>query len=428
MNSAAPALRGVWAADPTVRRNFALNVAEGAVYAFGMSLAARTTVLPLFVQRLGGGNVAIGLLPVLWALGSNGPQLAIAHRAAQAQSKKRLVLRTGLGQRLPWLLLAAAAFLWLGDLPATAALAVFFGLFALAAVGSGLNTPGWFDLTAEGTPVDLRGRLFAVRGVLGSLLGVAGGWIVAEVLGRFSGGTTGFAVLITLAFAGTAVSYVLLAGVREVRVPGAGRRPRPAVRDYLRRLPGILRTDRNYRRFLVADALLTVATMADAFYAVHAVERFRLPDASAGTFVVVLMASGAAGSLVFGALADRVGHRLNLVAAGLATAVACAAAVWAPTPGLYLIAFAGSALALGLPVVSRLPFVAELCGEADRPTYVALTNTLTAPFALAGLLGGWLANASGIPAVFGVAAAAALGASVWLLLAVREPRHLLPSL
>src|SRR5690606_891653 len=255
----------------------------------GLSFAARTTVLPLFVQHLGGGNLAVGLLPVLWTLGFHLPQLAIAHHAGQVASKKGLVLRTGLVQRLPWLLLAVATFLWLGKLPPGWALAVFFVLYTLAAVGGSLNLPGWFDLTAKLTPVRLRGRLFALRTVLGSLLGVLGGAVVAAVLAR-SPSTDGFALLFGLAFAVMVGSYAILAQVKEERVPGTVPPARQPYRAFLRRLPDILRRDRNFRRFLVADALLITAATADAFYTVHAFERFQLSEAYAGTFTVVLMA------------------------------------------------------------------------------------------------------------------------------------------
>ena len=106
-------------ADGLIRRNFVLNVLDGAIFTFAMSFASRSTVLPLFVQRMGGGNLAIGLLPVLWTIGFNFPQLFIATHARQAPSKKRLVLQTGLIQRMPWLLLAAVTALFLWELPAT---------------------------------------------------------------------------------------------------------------------------------------------------------------------------------------------------------------------------------------------------------------------------------------------------------------------
>jgi hypothetical protein len=48
-----------------VRRNFVLNVCDGAFFIFGLSFASRTSVLPLFVKRIGGDNLAVGLIPVL---------------------------------------------------------------------------------------------------------------------------------------------------------------------------------------------------------------------------------------------------------------------------------------------------------------------------------------------------------------------------
>lgn len=405
---------------PHVRRNFVLNVLDGAVFTFGMSFASRSTVLPLFVQKLGGGNLAIGLLPVLWTIGFNFPQLFIANHARQSPSKKRLVLQTGLGQRLPWLLLAAATALLLWELPVVWGLALFFGIYTLAAVGGSLNLPGWFDLVAKLTPVRLRGRLFAWRAVLGAVFGMAAGWIVGEVLDAVASPQS-FALLFGLAFAVAMVSYGILAQVKEEapRLPPL----RLDYRDFLRRLPHILRHDRNFRNFLVADALLITAMMADAFFAVYALDRFSLSEGYVGRFIIVMTGSAAVGSLLFGVLADRLGHRLNLVLAAGATLLACAAALLAATPEVYLVVFVGSAFALGLPQISRLPIVAELCTEEERPTYIALMNALTAPFALSGLLAGWVADRFGFPAVFVLTAAVAAAAGLWLLTMVREPRY-----
>lgn len=415
---------GLWAggrsADGLVRRNFVLNVLDGAVFTFAMSFASRSTVLPLFVQKMGGGNLAIGLIPVLWTIGFNLPQLFIANHARQAPSKKRLVLQTGLIQRMPWLLLAAVTALFLWELPAAWGLLLFFGIYLMAAVGGSLNLPGWFDLVAKLTPVRLRGRLFAWRAVLGAVFGMAAGWVVAEVLDAVAEPQS-FAILFGLAFAVAMVSYGILSQVQEVapRLPPL----RLHYRDFLRRLPQVLRHDRNFRNFLVADALLITAMMADAFFAVYALERFGLSEGHVGRFLMVMTASTAVGSLLFGAIADRIGHRLNLAFAAGATLLACLAALLAPTPGVYLVVFVGSSFAISLPTISRLPIVAELCAEEDRPTYIALMNALTAPFALSGLLAGWVADRFGFPTLFVVTAGVAAAAGLWLLTMVREPRH-----
>lgn len=419
MLSAAP---GLPAPLPHVRHNFVLNVLDGAVFTFAMSLASRSTVLPLFVQKLGGSNLAIGLLPVLWTIGFNLPQLFIANHARQVRSKKRLVLQTGLVQRLPWLLLAIVTATLLWELSATWALVVFFAIYAMAAVGGSLNLPGWFDLVAKLTPVRLRGRLFAWRAVLGALFGMLAGWIVGAVLDGVAAPQS-FALLFGLAFVVAMVSYAILAQIREEAPPLPPRRVH--YREFLRQLPHILRRDRRFRNFLVADALLITAMMADAFFAIYALERFGLSEGHLGQFIIVLTGSTALGSLLFGHLADRLGHRLNLVLAALATLLACLAALFAPTPEVFLLVFVGASFAVVLPSISRLPIVAELCSEEDRPTYIALMNALTAPFALSGLLAGWLADRFGFGVLFVATAAVALAAAVWLLAMVPEPRRVL---
>ena len=41
----------------------------GAIFSLAMSFVSLQTVLPVFVKKIGGSNVAVGLIPVLWASG-----------------------------------------------------------------------------------------------------------------------------------------------------------------------------------------------------------------------------------------------------------------------------------------------------------------------------------------------------------------------
>ena len=401
------------------RRNFALNVLDGAFFAFGLSFASRAAVLPVFVKRVGGDNMAVGLLPVLWFIGFNLPQLFVANLAERVSPKKPLLLQTALVQRLPWLLLAVLTYFLIEAVSVEVGLLLFFVGFGLAAVGGSVNLPVWFDLISKITPVRLRGRLFAVRTVLGAGLGILGGWLVERVLSAMDYPES-FALLFALAFGAMMVSYVFLGLLREED----HERPSKPLRyeEFLRRLPAILREERNFRNFLIGQVLLVTAALVEAFFAVDAIEQFALSEAYAGRFTVVMMASMIVGSLLFGYLADRFGHRMNLVLAGASLAVASLVALVAPSVEVYYLAFVGVAFTVGLQNISRLPIVAELCRERDRPTYVALTNVLTTPFLLLGLAGGWVANRYGYDLVFVLAGALALIAALWLAVMVREPR------
>jgi MFS family permease len=407
-------------AEDAVRGNFVLNVLDGAFYSLGMSVVSRTSVLPVLVRKLGGDNIAVGLLPVLWFIGFNLPQLFIANRARYGTHKKGLMLSTALLQRFPWVLLALVTYLSQRVVSADLALTLFFVVFALAAVGGSLHFPVWFDVVAKVTPVRLRGRLFAWRTIVGGGLGVLGGWAAERVLNALAFPES-FALLFGAAFAVTMLSYIFLSQVQEHEASPPGEALHFLA--FVRRLPEILRVDRNYRNFIVGEALVLSATMAEAFYTVDAFDKFALSEGYAGRFTVVTTVSVIPGTLLFGYLADRFGHRLNLVLSALCTALACAVAIVAPTVEVYYLAFTGAALTLSLRQISRWPIVAEICGERDRPTYVALSNVITAPFVLTGLAAGWLANRHGYDVVFWAAGGLALLAALWIGTMVREPRR-----
>jgi len=167
---------------------------------------------------------------------------------------------------------------------------------------------------------------------------------------------------------------------------------------------------------------MMLALMSHAFFAVNAFEKFSLPDAYAGYFTIAMMLSMVFGSIYFGYLADKHGHKLSLLWGVVFTLIACIAALISPSVEIYYICFAGSALTISLSLVSRLTIISEICKEDDRPTYISLTNLITAPFILSGLLGGWIANLFGYNIVFIIAGIFALGSALWFLIMVEEPR------
>ena len=403
-----------------LRQNVVANIADGAMYAFGISFVSIQTVIPVMVKHISDSNFAVSLVMVLWTAGFNFPQIFIANHAQRFPFKMRLFLRTAFVQRVPWLLLALLSFFMLGRLSQTAGTVFFFFLFALAAVTGSLCFPIWFDLIAKLTPVNLRGRLFAARNLLGGLLGALAGLVVGGVLEEVAYPLS-YGILFTLAFLFMGVSYWALTRLHEETASAVAEEVH--VLEYYRNLPRILKGQKNFRNFLISDALLLAATMAGAFYAVYAIQKFALSDSSAGLFTVTIMCSTIIGNMFFGYIADRYGHKVNLVLAAASTALSCFVAVLAPDQQLYLIVFVGMAFQIGLSGISRLSIVAELCSEEDRPTYIALTNLVTSPFILFGLVAGGIAGQYGLDAVFLIAGLLAVASALWMAFRVEEPRE-----
>lgn len=408
--------------EPYLRRNFLANTFDGALYSFAMSFIALTTVMPVFVKNISGSNIYVGLIPVLWTLGFNFPQIIMANYVRKLAFKKRLLLITAIAQRLPWFFLAVFCWLIVGNVSHWLQTALFLILFLIAAVCGSINLPGWFDLIAKVTPVKLRGRLFAARALIGGLLGIIGGISVKYVLDNYPF-PVNFGMLFFIAFMVMMISYLLLVIIKETK-------PNPnkehiAYLQYLKRIPVTVRTNINFRNFLIADAMIISSLLADAFYALNGIEKFSLNEAYAGVFTIIMMGSAILGNILFGFIADKKGHKINLTLAAISGFSAAVAALAAPSAAVYLIVFVFAGFTTTLIHLSRLTIIAELCAEEDRPSYVAITNLITSPFTLLGIAGGWIANTYGYSLVFVIAGLFALTAALWLGLKVKEPRTVL---
>ncbi len=403
------------------RWNFSVNLLDISFIMLGLNLVSRETVLPLLVSKLTSSPVAIGLVPAIYSLGIYLPQLLGASVAeAMLRKKPFLMLIGGLGERVPYLFVGLAVLLLAESAP-TAALAAVALLFGISGASAGFATPAWFDMIAKVIPLRRRGLFTGLSFGLGALMGVAGAVMIGLILDRWPY-PQNFALLFALAFGAMAISWVGLALNREPANPSV--HVSATLAGYLRRLPSILRKDRNFTRYIGAMAVARAGTMAGGFFLVYGVDRFQLDGAQVGLLTGVLIGCQALFNPLWGMLGDRRGHKLVLVGGALALALA-AATVWlAPAWPWLVVAFTLLGAFLSADTASFLNIIMEFCAAEDRPTYIGLTNTLLSPVtALAPLIGGWLAAQLGYPPMFALAALlACLGAGLlagW----VQEPRR-----
>lgn len=393
---------------------------DGALYGLAMSFISFNTILPVFIQQVGGSFVAIGSVPVLWTLGLNFPQILVVRFTNSGDYVKPSVLRFGLFNRYSFLAVGVFTFIFVKNLPATTSVPLLLMLIFFVAVTGSFGVPVWFHIFVKTTPIQLRGKLMAVRQLLSSSLGILGGFVVTFILAAFSF-PNNFALLFVIAFLLSMASYLYLLKLQE---PSAQTSSRDTMSSSSAFADGraILKRNKNFRNFLLADAFTLMSMSASAFYAVYAIEKFDVPPSYAGTFTVIVMAGMVAGTSVFGYLADSFGHKMNLIFLASASMVASLIAMSADNILVYGFTFFFMAWTVSLQGISRLSFVAELCSETERPTYVAMTNTITAPTVAVGIFFGWLARLYGFRTMFGTAALLAFLAAAWLYFFVYDPR------
>lgn len=404
------------------RWNFTVNALDGASFWFGMSFFSSTVILPLFVSHFTGNPLMIGLIPFLGWLGVYLPQMFMANVIERAPRKKFFPVTLGFFlERLPILLLAPMTYFLATGRPVLT-LVLFFFLYTWHNAGAGMVIVGWQDMIAKIIPVNRRGRFFGITNFIGNGTGILGALAVPFVLDRYT-----FPLGYEFAFAVTGglllISWFFLALTREPAVPNS--KPPVSQRDYLRSLPDVLRRDRNFSVYLLAQILFGFSNMATGFLIVYSAQTWNLPDSQASGFMIALQVGLTLANLFFGFFADRKGHKLSLEICWILSTLSLILAIIAPGPGLFfLIFFLRGAVSAGT-FISAISIVYEFTGAENRATYIGLANTIPGvAAAVAPLLGGWLAGAVSYQSMFIVSAVIGMASWAFLRFAVREPRHL----
>ena len=402
------------------RKNFIVNVFEGALFITTAGLSSVQTVLPALVSRLGGGKLAVGAVALIAYMGVFLPQVVAARYASARPWKKPWTIGFGLTHRVGALLLAIGVWV-LGSRDTYAALIFFFVIFAINQTILGITTPAWFELVAKLTPVHRRGRLFGFRNALGGAGAFVSGmgltWLLANL--QFPN-SYAFALLLSFLFQFAA----LIVQSRLVEEEPSPVLPGKPLFTYLRELPAVLRTNVEYRWFIVAVACLIPATAPFGFFTVYALERFQAGEGLVGAFTLSMVLAQIISALVAGLVADRYGNRIALIPAAVALLLATTTALLAPDAWWFIVVYLFVGANIGSEIIIRYNMAIEYGPPTERATYIALTNTLLAPLYLASLAGGFLVERAGFPALFVAGMAfACLGLGL-LLFRVRDPRTL----
>jgi len=413
-----------------LRRNFILGVASGSIFRFGDAFQDINLVLSVFVNRLSGSNLLVGFLQPVRFGGWFLPQLLLSARL-QAAPVKLPYYRIGAILRAGSCFLLALAAFTVRDPKLLLGLTFLF--LATFALSGGLTGLAFMDILGKTVPSRLRGRFFATRLFLGGILGLLASLVVRYVL---SGAVdlpfpTNYALLFLLSGIGVGLSMTAYCFVREP--PENNMQPQVGVLDQLRRASSLPRKNHDFRNFVLARVLLTVAGTASPFYFIYAQEEFGLPEYMIGTYLLISTVATIASTYFWGIISDRIGNRAVLRVVCTLGAVSPLISL-AATP---LVAQVGQgtrlpSLLFGLifvvlgtnrngSIVGGMNLLLDLAPADDRPIYIGFTNTMLGVASLTNIAGGAIIEILGYRSLFALSLVLYLAASV-AIARVPEPR------
>jgi len=401
-----------------LRRNYTGQFIHGVLSMTGFRLLNAPTFIPVYLHSLSGSDVIVGLGAFLQQAGA---AVLPMFGASQMEGQKRVLptaVRLGMGMRIPILLMALAG--WLID--GRALLTVMLALLFIYGLSNGAQRVVFQFLMAKVIPIELRGRLQAMRNVAGGLIAAvlayaAGRWLIeGEVLGN------GYSTTFLIAFGLTSLGLIILR-LLMIEPDTIGGRGRTRMRESFKEVPRLLRDDRDYRNFVIAQCLAMGGRMAAPFYILHAAHNGHLSGATLGLFSLAFLGADTLSNLAWGYFGDRSGFRSSFVAALVLWIGSTAVLLVSSSPAAYFLAFAGLGAAQSGYLMSATTMVLEFGERQDVALRLGLSTTAEAVMAAIGpLAGGLIAAAAGYPIVFVIAMVLQLIALVALIFGVREPR------
>src|SRR5512138_2386914 len=402
-----------------LRYNVTVNLLDGGFFGLALGFASFGTILPLFVASMTNSATLIGLVPAIHGTGWLLPQLFTASYTSRLRRYKRNVLLMTIHERVPFLGLALVAFL-LPKIGLQAGLIITFLLLTWQGLGGGFTANSWTSMISKIIPPESRGTFFGVQGAVANLF-ISGAAVGAGYILNRSNPSLGFMTCFLIACVFFTLSWSSLALTREPADHEKVIEANPA--PFWRGAAEILKRDRNFSWFLTSRILSQFATMGFAFYIVYALRRFHMDAVTAGYFTATLTIAQTVANAGMGWLGDRVGHRLMLII-GAASALLSSALAWfAPSLTWFFPIFVLTGFTNVSIWTNGMTMTVDFSGEEERPFYIGLAQTLTAPATIvAPLIGGWIADTQGFVSTFGwstLLSVVMLGILVFL---VKEPR------
>ena len=389
-------------------RNFRIAVLSSTFMRISFALADPTTVLSAFVYKLTTSNVLVGLAGSMMPVGWMWPQLLTSNLLEHRPRKMPFYMLGMSVHTTVWLMTALSTFL-IGSNYNSLLTVSFICLYFIGTSSMGVASVPYMDIVSKTIEPQRRARFFSLGNFIGGIFTIFIGFLVRYILGNESG--LPFPSNYALLFGGVVVTVGFSFGIfLKIREPiRSVQTKRRTLRQHLKQGPRFLRTDRNYRWFVLYRICTNVARMCTPFYVPYALLKLAVPDSTIGLFLAVSAISGVLSNPLWGYMGEQYGVRWILISTSL---LACTAPLMAwviqyfpaqwQVP-CYFLTFVLNGASMSGMMVGFMAYTLNIAPPMNRPTYLGFLNTVLFPFGFMPVLAGKLVGVIDYEGTFAIA-------------------------
>ena len=358
------------------RHNLILNCAHEFFWGIGLSFHTLYAIIPLFLKQLGAPQGICLSVAGLWSILVAFPQLFTAIIGRNIKNIKRAVIGVHIFA-MPPIFFAGFIFAFIAQI-GPYSWVLYYICFILYGIGIGIIIPIWTEFLNHTFSINKRGKYLGISFAWNSIGGFFGGFAVRLVLNsnipfpqNFG---WGFLIFFTCILIGT-----ILFKWYHIKLDRNNHKYR-SINDFLSETKSIIKTNFNFRNYLISRMFLTANYPAISLYAVYTQNKFGFDISEAGVFVIINVIASGAGSLLSGWIGDLYGHKNSILLSFISYLMALLVALLANNMFHVYIIFLFLGLGLGAFMPSAMNLIYKFADGGDNKIYMALTDTILAPF------------------------------------------------
>lgn len=373
-----------------LRKNTWVSFIDGSIYTFAMGMVPLGTVLLYYMGFYTNSNTLLGLFTTLHWLLYFTPQILIAKRIDSLKYYKSFALLIGLLLRLIWLFAGIMTFLLAKSHPSQY-MAFFYVLNCLLGMLSGFNSIIWLNLIARVIPSDRISDFFAWRSSICGVLEICGA-VVSGVILSMLGFPDNYGYLFIAVFVIAMVSLFFFNMTMEPKTV-AKKASELNTREYLAKLRGILKNDKNYLTYLVSTAMIGgVGKTSLGFQIIFAKDKLAIEPGQVAVTSTLIFITQTIGYILWGMVIRKKGLKFAAVASSALFIPSIILTLWMPDIWVLYAAVTLMSLAQSFRNSNENKLIMSLApNEESLASYIGLRNGLLGPFfSLNGVIGGFI--------------------------------------
>jgi|TARA_A100001037_G_scaffold302254_1_gene333456 MFS family permease len=358
------------------RHNLLFNCAHEFFWGMGLSFHTVYAIIPLFLKQLGAPQGICLSVAGLWSILVAFPQLFTAIIGRNIKDIKHAVIGVHIFA-MPPIFFVGFIFAFFAPTGPYSWL-IYYTCFIFYGIGIGIIIPIWTEFLNHTFSINKRGKYLGISFAWNSIGGFFGGLAVRFLLNSNIPFPKNFGWGFLIFFICILIGTVLFKWYR-IEIDSKKIKNR-TISELLAETNNIIRTDFNFRNYLISRIFLTANYPAISLYAIYTQNKFNFEIGEAGIFVIINVFASTIGSLLSGWIGDSYGHKSSILLSFTSYFIALIVALLAKNMLHVYIIFLFLGLGLGAFMPSAMNLIYKFASGGDNKIYMALTDTALAPF------------------------------------------------